>query len=70
MSKKRDVLVFVISTGDGWNKMSVDLYSTSYGSTPFRVVVKARRGLTFASDIAVDDLSFSPGCNFLREYTK
>jgi hypothetical protein len=50
--------------GAEWVNVTVDLYTTSYTSNKFTVSVQASNIYGPFGDIAVDDLSFSAGCQF------
>lgn len=49
--------------GDQWKNVTVDLYTSSYTNVAFTVSIEASGIFTFTSDIAVDDITFSPGCS-------
>ena len=46
--------------GDVWLRGEVTLSSAAN----FQVIIEGIRGTGFSSDIALDDISFTPGCNF------
>ena len=49
--------------GDSWKNVTVDLYTISYSSFAFTVSIESSRVFSFTSDIAIDDITLSPGCN-------
>ncbi|EDV21956.1 uncharacterized protein TRIADDRAFT_59472 [Trichoplax adhaerens] len=46
--------------GDTWYRVSIPLTSNNN----FQVVIQGRAGPGYASDMAIDDISFTPGCKF------
>ena len=53
------------SQPDSWVRAVIDLTS----SKPFRVVIEAVRGKSYRGDIAIDDISFTPGCVLSQSFT-
>ena len=50
--------------GNKWLNATVDLYTTAYVNSVFDVTIDASFIFSASSDIAIDDISFSPGCSF------
>ncbi|EDO47788.1 predicted protein [Nematostella vectensis] len=44
--------------GDIWNRAEINITS----GVNFQVVIEGKRGVSFQGDIAIDDISFTPGC--------
>lgn len=57
--------------GDKWQNITVDLYTSDYASNEFSVSVQASNIGGPFGDMAVDDLTFSPGCTsyFIGRWT-
>lgn len=53
------------SQPDEWRRGSVSLNS----NTPFRILIEGVRGNGYHGDIAIDDISFTPGCQVGSYYT-
>ena len=50
------------SFGAMWNRMELDLDSTA----AYRIIIQANIGDGSLGDIAIDDVSFTPGCVFFN----
>ena len=48
--------------GAMWNRMELDLDSTA----AYRIIIQANIGDGSLGDIAIDDVSFTPGCVFFN----
>ena len=49
--------------GDMWRNVTVDLYTSFYSFYGFTVSIEAVGLYSFSSDIAIDDVIFSPACS-------
>lgn len=59
MQKQQLLKIFTGSQGDVWRRYESSLL---FMPTPFQIVIEATVGASYQGDIAIDDLSFTPGC--------
>ena len=57
---KFSFLIIPGNQGDFWLRGEVNL---SFMQMNFQVIIEGKRGGGYKGDIAIDDLSFTPGCN-------